>query len=230
MLKKISNRLFNRLFNGARLSYSQSGEDLMLSSILCGVKKGFYVDVGANNPFKQSNTHYFYKRGWNGINIDALPGSMNIFKKVRNKDINLEAGISDKEETLLYYMFEPSFYNTFSYESVEDSKKVAKYIGTKNIKTLKLSEIFNKYINTEIDFMTVDVEGKELSVLHSNDWGKYRPKVIILEHHAKDMPFIKDNEVYKTMMQNGYTLFCNTSTNMFYLENKFLQIRYEKNN
>src|ERR1035437_7606242 len=59
-----------------RKSYGQSGEDMILSNIFFDKKIGFYVDVGANNPCIQSNTHFFYKKGWRGINIDALPGSM----------------------------------------------------------------------------------------------------------------------------------------------------------
>ena len=30
--------------------YAQSGEDMILNTILCDIKKGFYVDVGANHP------------------------------------------------------------------------------------------------------------------------------------------------------------------------------------
>jgi hypothetical protein len=99
-------------------SYSQSGEDLILNTILGNLKSRFYVDIGANNPTVQSNTHFFYKKGWNGINVDALPGSMKIFKRIRPRDINLEIPISDIEENKMYYMFSPSFYNSFLEESV----------------------------------------------------------------------------------------------------------------
>ena len=98
-------------------SYSQSGEDMILNTILCDLKKGFYVDVGANNPTIQSNTHFFYKKGWCGINIDALPGSMRIFNLIRPRDINLEIPISDKEKKLNYFMFSSSFFNSFLEES-----------------------------------------------------------------------------------------------------------------
>jgi FkbM family methyltransferase len=229
IVMKIKNRIFQSIFNNARLSYSQSGEDLIMASILCHIKNGFYVDIGANNPYIQSNTHYFYRRGWCGINIDALPGSMVKFDKVRKKDINLEKAISDKEEMLQYYMFSSSFYNTFSSIAAEKSKNVSKFIGIKNIQTCKLTDIFDKYIASQIDFMSIDVEENELRVLQSNDWSKYRPKIIILEHHAICLPLIKDNPVYKTMISNGYSLFCNTSTNLFYLENDFMRSRYENN-
>lgn len=55
-------------------------------------KIGFYVDVGAHHPMRFSNTYFFYRMGWSGINIDAMPGSMKEFKKYRRRDINLELG------------------------------------------------------------------------------------------------------------------------------------------
>ena len=96
------------------LSYSQEGEDLILKRLFDGQKKGLYVDVGAHHPKRFSNTYLFYKMGWRGINIDAMPGSMEKFKEVRPEDINIEAAISDKDELLTYYIFNESALNTFS--------------------------------------------------------------------------------------------------------------------
>ncbi len=40
-----------------------------------------------------------------GINIDAMPGSMKLFNKFSQGDINIEKLISDKTQTLTYYAF-----------------------------------------------------------------------------------------------------------------------------
>src|SRR4030042_4646353 len=65
--------------------YSQDGEDIVLASFYEEKPgyKGFYVDVGALNPLRFSNTQYFYEKGWRGINIDATPGSMKEFNEIR---------------------------------------------------------------------------------------------------------------------------------------------------
>lgn len=111
--KKFHSMISSLISKHYKRSYSQSGEDMILDTIFCEIRKGTYIDVGANNPTIQSNTYYFYKKGWSGINIDALPGSMKKFNFVRPRDINIEFPISDKEEVLVYYMFSPSLYNTF---------------------------------------------------------------------------------------------------------------------
>jgi len=68
-----------------RESYAQEGEDLVLARLLEPVGKGFYVDVVAHHPFRFSNTFLFYRMGWRGINIDAMPGSMRPFRRHRRR-------------------------------------------------------------------------------------------------------------------------------------------------
>ena len=63
----------------ATLSYSQEGEDLILNRFLEDKTEGLYVDVGAHHPKRFSNTYLFYKKGWRGINIDAMPGKHETF-------------------------------------------------------------------------------------------------------------------------------------------------------
>ncbi len=64
-------------------SFSQEGEDMLLRSIFVDKSTGFYVDVGAYHPQRFSNTNHFYLAGWRGINIDAMPGSMEPFHQFR---------------------------------------------------------------------------------------------------------------------------------------------------
>ena len=81
-------------------SYSQEGEDMILKRFFEGKQRGFYVDVGSHHPKRFSNTYFFYKTGWRGINIDPMPGSMKLFDKIRTRDINLECGIFESEDEL----------------------------------------------------------------------------------------------------------------------------------
>ena len=86
-------QLWSRAFS--KRSYAQDSEDLLVLSLLGDSKPpGFYVDVGAHHPARYSNTLLFYLKGWRGINIDALPGSMDLFRTWRPLDVNLEIAIS----------------------------------------------------------------------------------------------------------------------------------------
>lgn len=230
LTRKIKRKIWWIIFKNARLSYSQSGEDMILDTIFCDVDKGTYVDVGSNNPYVQSNTYYLYKKGWQGVNIDALPGSMKLFNKVRPLDINIEAAISNEEKELTYYMFSSSFYNTFNDKDVERIKTITKYKGEIIIKTIKLTEILDSLNFKEIDFMSVDVEGLDLKVIKSNNWNIYRPKVIITEWFSKGIDELHKDGVYQFLNDVGYMFFCNSVTNAFYIENAFYKERFEGKN
>jgi|TARA_B110000438_G_scaffold61952_1_gene62296 FkbM family methyltransferase len=190
--------------------YSQEGEDILLRRIFGDQTTGFYVDVGAHHPKRFSNTCYFYDQGWQGINIDALPGSMEVFQKVRPRDTNLEIAISEKEQNLTYYMFNEPALNGFS-KSISEGRQNEQYHIEKTITipTFPLSKILDTHLPSrqKINFLSVDVEGLDLTVLASNDWTKYRPKVVLAEVLDSSLNNLEKDPVYNFMATQGYTLF-----------------------
>jgi FkbM family methyltransferase len=219
--------LFFRSLLKNKSSYSQCGEDMILDHIF-DKPKGFYVDVGANNPIIQSNTHYLYKKGWHGINIDAGLGSMSQFKMIRKRDLNLEIPVSDQQEKLKYYSFKTSFYNTFDKQNALNCKD--ELIGTYDVDTKKLSQLFDQYLgDNEIDLLNVDVEGWDLRVLKSNNWQKYRPKVIVTEFFTWLENCNPDQtDLGKYLTDNSYKYLCCTPNNSFFLDQEFFNKRYPK--
>lgn len=191
-------------------AYSQEGEDLVLNRLFDNkTNKGFYLDIGAHHPFRFSNTSFFYKKGWNGINIDAMPNSMKKFEIHRKRDINLEIGISEKAGILEYFVFNEPALNGFSSDlSYARENNEYKIIQKINIQTYPLGEILNKYKNQfeTIDFMSVDVEGLDLMVLKSNNWELYRPTYIIIELLDTELKNIEQNEVYNYLNSLNYSL------------------------
>ena len=76
------------------LSYAQELEDVILYSVLGEtVKDGFYIDVGANDPWEISVTKLFYELGWSGINVEPLQHSYESLVKDRDRDINVQLGV-----------------------------------------------------------------------------------------------------------------------------------------
>ncbi|MBP7496979.1 MAG: FkbM family methyltransferase [Bacteroidales bacterium] len=204
------------VYNKYKLTYyhSQIGEDILLNRIfekkIKNGEMGFFVDVGAYHPYHLSNTYFFYKNGWRGINIEPRPGSAKFFNKERPRDINLELAISDKKETLKYYMFKSkySIVNTFCIEDTEEVNLNVRKYNRKviEIQTYPLSEVLDKYLPSgqEIDFLSIDVEGLDFNVLRSNNWKKYRPKILLVELYAKNIDEIKNHQIYLYLANLNY--------------------------
>lgn len=226
--KIVKNKIIEFLSGLALKSYAQSGEDILLNFILklnkLNIKKGFYVDVGALHPDIISNTKFFYKKGWHGINIDATPGSMKKFNKRRKRDINIEAVISEQTEELNLYLFENPALNTICFEQAEKYIKDGEILKNKIIvKTKKLQDILNEHFDKfqSIDLLSIDVEGHDLTVLKSNDWDRYRPLFIFIECAEFDLNRVNQFEIYNYLKNLNYQLISKTSVNLLF-QNKLI--------
>jgi len=144
--------------------YSQEGEELIIEKLVGCKKNGFYMDIGAHHPYRFSNTCYFYKKGWSGINIEPNPELFNSFLKHRKRDYNLNIGISSQLRLMQYYLFEEPAYNTFSAERLHYLEKInQKLIRTEHISTLTLDQALQDIsIPDVIDFMNIYTEGMEV--------------------------------------------------------------------
>lgn len=215
---------YNLPFLSSKNSYSQSGEDLILDSFLGHKKTGFYVDIGAYDHIDLSNSYKFYKRGWNGIQIEPNHRKINCFKKYRPNTISLNIGIGNKNNAK-FYIFESEALSTFSEEEAKQSELYGhKIIETTSVKIFPLKDIFKEYIkNIEVDFMSVDTEGYDLEVLKTNDWNIYRPSFIVIETAEYDRNKFgkKLNDIYDPYMYSiGYEKVADTYLNTIYSDNK----------
>jgi FkbM family methyltransferase len=201
-------------------SYSQEGEDNILNRIFENHTNGFFVDVGAHHPMRFSNTYKFYKLGWRGINIDAMPGSMEAFKIKRPEDINLEIPVADVEADSQFYIFNEPALNTFSEETakeVERTNSTYKIEKVVTISTKRLDTILDQYLpaGQQISFLSIDAEGYDYKILLSNNWQKYRPEVVLIESEMA-LKDLAGSDINKLMQKEGYEFYAKTVKTYFY--------------
>lgn len=168
-------------------SYSQQGEDLIIDKLLGFKKKGFYVDIGAYDPNRISNTKRFYLHGWRGINIEPNKKNFLKFKRARKRDINLNIGVGGSDKKITFYSFLPDTLSTFSQKETKKYQLLGyKLVKKTRIPVRKLKTILERYCShAKIDFFSIDTEGYEEEVLRSNDWKKFRPELICIESNSQ---------------------------------------------
>lgn len=202
------------------LSWSQEGEDMVLRRIFEPKRNGFYVDVGAHHPKRFSNTYFFYRIGWTGINIDAMPGSMRLFNKWRPKDTNLEVGVAQQEGSLDYYIFNESALNGFSAELSEERNLASSHYNVKEVIKVAVKplwEILDLHLGgRKIDFLSVDVEGLDLDVLKSNQWYKYRPTIVLAEILKSSLHDLDQDPIARFMKEQGYAVYAKQVNTVFF--------------
>ncbi len=85
------------------ISYSQNREDVVLHRVFAGLRSGFYIDVGANDPVIASVTKAFSELGWRGINVEPVPSVFERLREDRPLDINLNLGVSNCSKTVAFF-------------------------------------------------------------------------------------------------------------------------------
>ena len=203
-------------------SWSQEGEDRILKRIFGDKRDGFYIDIGAHHPKRFSNTYLFYRKGWRGINVDALPGTAKRFNKSRRRDINLELGVGAVEGDLRYFSFRDAALNTFSPDvaDVRIRSGLNSYLGVKNIEIMPLAKILERHlpIGQFIDFMSIDVEGLDHEVLASNDWARFRPGFVLVEMLDAEVFSLEMSVAGQMLASVGYVPFARCVNTVFFYD------------
>jgi hypothetical protein len=196
---------------GHTVSCSQTGEDMIIRAAIDAVDRGFYVDIGAFHPIGFSNTYHFYFRGWRGLNVDATPGSMRLFRLLRPRDINVEACVDvvpgvERD----FHMFELPALNTITAAGLRAGIEThgAKLLRTVRLVTTTVNELLAAHVprGQPIHFMTFDVEGMDEKLIAGLDFDTYRPWVLCFEDKAADVAAQLDSTTVRLLRAKGYAV------------------------
>lgn len=219
------NRLRSRQpgFSFKKSSYSQCGEDLLVSFVLgliCGQRPKKYLDVGANHPFRLSNSALLYENGGIGILVEPDPYFAKLLRRKRRRDKVLQAGVhfSGEERADLFVMDSPTL-NTLSRQEMERYVAMGhQLVDTVSVDLININTILG--MSEEIDFMNLDIEGLDQDILEMIDWEKYRPVCVCVEtisYETKREP-IKNDNIIKLMLANDYILYADTFVNSIFID------------
>jgi FkbM family methyltransferase len=235
MIKEIVNRIFRSKYY--KISYSQSGEDLILDFLLSdlNIKPITYLDIGTNDPVEINNTYLFYTKGYRGVCVEPNPIMFEKIKRFRKADISLNVGVcgdNDTEEFADFFIMTSHTLNTFSKESAEHTVKM-KFHGNQKIeKQIKIPIIsINKIIRQNFSespaLVSIDVEGLELPILRSFDFNTWRPVVFCIETAFFDekAQLKKNNKLISFMENLDYFLYADTFINSIFVD----QMVWDKN-
>jgi FkbM family methyltransferase len=188
------------------LSFSQIGEDRLIRHLLSERRgpRGIYVDIGAFDPARYSNTLLLHKAGWRGINVDPNPEAIERFNAARPEDINVCAAASDREKPVEYLLYAGVATNRI----VEPGGKESSVLGEAPLRripmtTRTLSSFLEEHATgAGIDLLNVDCEGEDLKVLQGLDWQRWRPYLVCVEAHGS----ADRDEVSAFLVERGYEL------------------------
>ena len=196
--------------------YSQIQQDkYYIENIIKYRQNGIFVEIGGYDGITGSNTYFLEKNlNWDGIIVECNPTLVEKCRKNRSCIICDNALYINDNEIIDFIVPMGNeivggkeqlggILKEIKKESLiafKDSYKKYKKIQVKtiNINTLlKNKNIYN------IDYLSIDVEGAELSILKSWDFDKYKVHFLTIEHgnvqHYKD-------KIYQFLTNKGFKL------------------------
>jgi FkbM family methyltransferase len=174
---------------------------------LLSFSNGFYVEVGANDGRSFSNTYVLEKtRGWSGILVEPILHKHFESKRFRDASRNRFiygacVDVNYTEPTVKLY-----FSNLMTTSDLGNSRLWAdagsKFLSNEESvlpfwsPAIKLSEVITEAGVTKIDFLSIDVEGAELSVLKGIDFEKIDIQLILIEsaENSETIAYLKEKK------------------------------------
>lgn len=206
-------------------TFSYEGEDQLIQRFFAKVKKGFYLDIGANHPLFRSNTYNLYKKGWKGLCVDALDFS-GLYKKFRPRDIFQIASLSSSNKKNV------NFYIAKDKTQSSLYKKAIKIHSIKKVETSSINNFLQNFkLPKEIHFMSLDIEGLELCFLKNIELKKLKIGLIVVEDKNLNIMKIEKSKIFKILHSANYVPICKTLLNTFYIlpEKKYFSFLKKKN-
>ncbi len=202
-------RLLAETQRSACTHFSQCGEDIAIRSLLeHETTKGLFVDIGAYHPVRFSNTFLLFLAGWRGVNIDANPEAVQLFKELRPEDMSACAFVSDQVEEIDYYYFNEGAYN--GHNQIEPALWTSKSNSEQHVKkverrtTIPINFLLEQCVaDQKFDLLTIDAEGTDLKLFMAIDFKRFRPKVICIELALDDW---QKEPLKSRLAESGYAL------------------------
>ena len=166
-------------------SYSQNDEDLILKNILGN--SGYFLEIGSFHPFVFSNTRFLVERGWHGCYVDCSPLCLHRFVEEYKSNSNItivNAVVGDRNEMVtLYDSIGDGISSVFPEHMQKWSSSGSEF--KKLITSMITVDKLYPYLNENVDFINIDVEGNSAHLSTLIDYTKLNTKVICIEHDSK---------------------------------------------
>lgn len=201
------------------VSYAQNGEDVVLWRALAGVRSGRYVEVGGNDPTKDSVSRAFYERGWSGVVVEPVADFADRFRQERPRDTVVEAAVgATTGETTLHVIAGTGLSSTDAGVAAAQRARGWQPVETV-VPQVRLADVVADHVGADepIHFLLVDVEGAESAVLGSVDLTVVRPWVLVVEATAPSTDSPTHEAWEQMVLAAGYRLCLFDGLSRFYV-------------
>lgn len=167
-----------------KVSYSQTGEDKIVLDLIdsLGIESRTYVDVGANQPTKLSNTYLLYRRGFRGVVIEPNRVLLALHRRFRPGDVHLGVGCGETADVLAFRHATSHVLSGFD----NDALKTDDFLSSEYMPVLPLDMVLQNMDIKEIAVLSIDVEGFDFQVAKGAVQILEKTRIVVIEGGESD--------------------------------------------
>jgi FkbM family methyltransferase len=192
-------------------NYSQTDQDIMVLILTKFKKEGFFVEFGACDGINLSNTYLLESDfNWDGIVAEAIPDHFSKLKENRNCKVDNRAVFHTTGQTVDFRIVKDAFDISGISETLENDQNASlreTNYETIEVQTVSLNDLLSQHnAPHHIDYLSIDTEGSELSILTNFDFSKHVIDIISVEHN-----YIEENKtnIFELLSSKGYVRISN---------------------
>jgi FkbM family methyltransferase len=172
----------------ATRSRSQLPQDLFVTYFLKEKQNGFFVEFGATDGVLRSNTLLLEQEyGWKGILAEPARTWHEALRKNRTAAIDTRCVWSKSGKQLPFHEADTAELSTIKSFVESDGQSQWRAAGkTYPVETVSLEDLLKSHnAPKRIDYLSIDTEGSEFSILERFRFHRHDIKIITVEHNFR---------------------------------------------
>ena len=216
----------DRLLRRSARSYSQAGEDLIARFALreLGIMRPYYLDIGAHHPTWLSNTYFFYRRGSNGVCVEADPKLNRKIQRRRRRDLCLNVAIGTEDGTATLHVMRTSTLSTISAASMSEYTELGRRERREvQVPMLTPATLLREHCVRKPNLVSLDIEGIDLEVLDVVGLRRGPARAVHrrdADLHQAASAARKRQEIAALMADRGYFVYGDTRVNTVFVDER----------
>ena len=180
------------------MKYSQNNEQNIILDYFKNSYPSTFLDIGAYDGKDLSNTRALMELGWKGVCVEP---HKTIFKKLEQntKDFkgiyNINIGLSNHDGDLTFYE-NSTYYSTLSKADYQKWAAAGMDFVETKVKVESFNTFIEKCVIKKFDFISIDAEGVDLSILLQMNLTELCTKMICVEWNGQDFDSYNDYITY----------------------------------
>lgn len=206
-------------------SYAQNFEDVILWRALKSVERGFYIDIGAQDPVEDSVSLSFYEQGWRGVHVEPTATYAAKIRAARPDEEVIEAAIGTDTGLLTFHEFPGTGLSTGDPAIAKQHVEAGLKMKERLVPLVSLQNLLDRHAEREVHWLKIDVEGMESAVIESWGASAVRPWIVVVES-TLPLSTEKSHAEWQSHLKGlGYEFVYFDGLNRFYVSEKHPELR-----